>query len=142
MFLFERDNKIISQCLFSVTNTRGLWAIILIRSQTVILTRLKWSFVNDVSILNWMRNGKLGIKPPNSPILPYPIREDDMGTAQVTTACNEEVEAVLTTLKKRKRGEYSAYSPGTRAKIARYAINNGPAKAARHFFTVLGKKCK
>ena len=31
MFLFVRDNKIINQCLFSVMNTRGLGAIILIR---------------------------------------------------------------------------------------------------------------
>ena len=36
MFLFERDNKIISQCLFSAVNTRGAWAIILIRSHIVI----------------------------------------------------------------------------------------------------------
>ena len=50
-----------------------------------------------MSIFNWMRKGKLGIKTQNSPILPDPIREDDMGTAQVTTACNDEVEAVLTT---------------------------------------------
>ena len=92
-----------------------------------------------MSILNWMRNGKLGIKPPNSPILPDPSREDDTGTAQVTTACNDEVEAVITTPKKRKRGEYGAYYPDTRAKIARYAIDNGPANAARHFSTVLGK---
>ena len=92
-----------------------------------------------MSILNWIRNGKLGIKPPNSPILPDPSREDDAGTAQVTTACNDEVEAVITTPKKRKRGEYGAYSPDTRAKIARYTIDNGPAKAARHFSTVLGK---
>ena len=32
MFLFEMDNLIISQCLFSVVNTGGLGAIILIRS--------------------------------------------------------------------------------------------------------------
>ena len=41
--------------------------------------------------------------------------------------------------KKRKWGEYVHYSPEVKAKIARYAIDNGPTKAAKHFSKVLEK---
>ncbi|KAK3089336.1 hypothetical protein FSP39_002806 [Pinctada imbricata] len=40
---------------------------------------------------------------------------------------------------KRKRGQYSDYSPEQRLKIARYAIENGNSAAARHFSRKLGK---
>ena len=40
---------------------------------------------------------------------------------------------------KRKRGQYSDYSPEQRLKIARYAIENGNSAAARHFLRALGK---
>jgi hypothetical protein len=42
--------------------------------------------------------------------------------------------------KKQKRGEYRYYSPQQKAKIARYAIDNGATKAARHFSEKLGTK--
>ena len=42
--------------------------------------------------------------------------------------------------KKSKRGEYVHYTPEQKAKIARYTIDNGPTKAARHFSETLGKK--
>lgn len=47
---------------------------------------------------------------------------------------------ILPLLKKRQRGEYGSYSPETRTKIAKYAIENGPTKAAAHFSKTLGRK--
>jgi len=41
---------------------------------------------------------------------------------------------------KRKRGGYGVYDGETRAKIARYAIDNGVAGASRYFSTDLGRK--
>jgi hypothetical protein len=41
--------------------------------------------------------------------------------------------------KKRKRGEYRYYLPQQRAKIARYAIDNGATKAARLFSETKGQ---
>lgn len=38
------------------------------------------------------------------------------------------------------RSEYGTYTPETTAKIARYAIENGPAKAACHFSEDLGRE--
>ena len=40
---------------------------------------------------------------------------------------------------KKETGEYVHYSPEVKAKIARYAIDNGPTKAAKHFSKVLEK---
>lgn len=85
-----------------------------------------------------MRNEKLGVKTPNSPILPDPVHDDDVQEARVTTSCNE-VEHFLSTPRKRKRGDYGTYSPEIRVKMARYAIDNGPAKTARHFPAELGE---
>lgn len=42
--------------------------------------------------------------------------------------------------RKRKRGAYCTYDDETRAKIARYAIDNGVMKASRKFTTDLGTK--
>lgn len=41
--------------------------------------------------------------------------------------------------RKRKRGNYERFSPETKAKIARYAINHGASKAARYYSTTLNK---
>ena len=38
------------------------------------------------------------------------------------------------------RGKYSDYTPEDRAKIGKYAAENGPARAVRHFSSVLGMK--
>ena len=40
---------------------------------------------------------------------------------------------------KHKRGQYSVYSPESKAKIARYALENGNSKAAIHFSSKFGK---
>lgn len=90
-----------------------------------------------MSILNWIRGGTLGNKTPNSPTLPDPT-EIENTEAQITAVCNAEVENATTT-RKRKRSEYGSYTPETRAKMARYAIENGPTKAARHFSKDLGR---
>ena len=44
------------------------------------------------------------------------------------------------TLSKKRKREYRHYSPQQKAKIARYAIDNGATKAARHFSEKLGTK--
>jgi hypothetical protein len=50
---------------------------------------------------------------------------------------NAEVEKILTT--KRKRGEYNPYDSEQRAKMARYAVEHGVARAAKHFSWKLSK---
>ncbi|KAH3816926.1 hypothetical protein DPMN_118451 [Dreissena polymorpha] len=40
--------------------------------------------------------------------------------------------------KKRKRGQYTCYSPESKAKLARYAIEHGNSKAAKHFSSKSG----
>lgn len=47
-----------------------------------------------MSILNWVRNGKLGIKQSNSPTLPNPLQIADVTDARITAICNEEVKKV------------------------------------------------
>ena len=42
--------------------------------------------------------------------------------------------------RKRKRVEYGDYSPETRFKIARYAIENGNSRVAKDFSYVLERK--
>lgn len=91
-----------------------------------------------MSILNWVRRGTLENKAPNLPTLPDPTEIENTEEAQITAVCNAEVENV-TTPRKRKRIEYGSYTPETRAKMARYAIENGPTKAARHFSKELGR---
>lgn len=41
---------------------------------------------------------------------------------------------------KRKRNDYGDYSPETRMKIAKFAVENGNSRAARHFSHKLGRK--
>ena len=53
--------------------------------------------------------------------------------------CVQNELSLSTPSRKRKRGEYGEYSPETRYKIARYAIENGNSRAARHFSSVLDK---
>jgi transposase-like protein len=40
----------------------------------------------------------------------------------------------------KKRGGYGKYSPEFRAKVAKYALENGDVKAVRHFSSQLDKK--
>ena len=48
-------------------------------------------------------------------------------------AANENAAPEIEKGKKRKRGQYSHYDDNTRAKIARYAVDNGVSNAARKF---------
>ena len=41
--------------------------------------------------------------------------------------------------RKRKRGEYSHYTPEQKAKIARFAIDNGNSRATKHFSESMGR---
>lgn len=68
--------------------------------------------------------------------MPDPTEIGKTQEAQITAVCNTDVEKAIT-LRKRKRSEYGTY---TRAKQARYAIENFPAKAVRHFSKELGKE--
>ena len=42
------------------------------------------------------------------------------------------------TQESRKCGKYNCYTPEQRASIGKYAAENGPTKAARHFTKILG----
>lgn len=55
-------------------------------------------------------------------------------------AADAEVAAVKTpdSTRKRKRGEYHNYTGEQRAKIAKFAVENGNIRAARHFSQLLG----
>ena len=88
-----------------------------------------------------LKFGKLNIKKPPKACLPDPREIADEETAQTTTSANDEVCAVIDSpSRKRKRiEEYGKYSPEVRLKIARYCIDNGPAKTARHFTKELGR---
>ena len=50
------------------------------------------------------------------------------------------MKVVISTSRKRKRGEYSHYDDETRAKIARYTIDNRVMKASRKFSAEHGSK--
>ncbi|XP_062608100.1 uncharacterized protein LOC134269943 [Saccostrea cucullata] len=53
---------------------------------------------------------------------------------------DEEYQKTPESGKKRKRGSYQHYTPEQKAKMGRYAIDNGPAKAAKYFSEKLGVK--
>ena len=60
-------------------------------------------------------------------------------TSEYAAANLEVLETITTSARKRKRGEYNHYSPDQRYKIAKYAVENGVSKAAKHFSKHLGK---
>jgi hypothetical protein len=90
-------------------------------------------------MLNWLKFGKVTAKAPPSILLPDPRECETNDEACGTSSANTSVNEVLSpTPSKRKRESYGRYSPEQRAKMARYCIDNGPAKAARHFSKELG----
>lgn len=94
-----------------------------------------------VKMLNWLKFGKVTAKAPPSILLPDPRESASNDEACSTSAANSAVIEVLEpSTPKRKRDDYGKYSPEQRAKMARYCIQNGPAKAARHFSSQLGRK--
>ncbi|KAH3738073.1 hypothetical protein DPMN_044683 [Dreissena polymorpha] len=87
-----------------------------------------------MSLLIWLKTGPTPTSSPSVPGLPGPANSASQKEAVTTQAANDAVEKVLVTeSRKRKRGEYFNYDDGIRAKIARYAIDNGVTKASRHF---------
>ena len=82
--------------------------------------------------MKWLK--KDALPTPIEPGLPDPNNENDIREcklpADVIATINTEISSVS---RKRKRGNYQVYSDETRAKIARYAINNGVMNAVRKF---------
>lgn len=79
---------------------------------------------------------------PEIPGLPDPNSLNDESDQSACIAANAEIETELENVppctpspgsRKRKRGNYVSYSDENRAKIARYAIENGNSKAAKYF---------
>ncbi|KAH3895017.1 hypothetical protein DPMN_019177 [Dreissena polymorpha] len=82
----------------------------------------------------WLKTGPSPTRSPSVPGLPDPANSESQKEAVTTQAANDAVEKVLVTeSRNRKRGKYFNYDDEIRAKIARYAIDNGVAKASRHF---------
>ena len=66
-------------------------------------------------------------------------------SAKELKAANEQVKDHLAgeTTKARKqttRGKYNEYTPEERAQIGKYSTENGPTRAARHFFELINRK--
>ena len=84
-----------------------------------------------------------GDYPKPGPGQPDPNSQEDPVAASQCAAANAEInrehEKSAQGTSKRKRGEYAAYTEEQRLKIARYAVDNGPTKAARHFSALLGR---
>ncbi|ELT87687.1 hypothetical protein CAPTEDRAFT_199284 [Capitella teleta] len=81
-------------------------------------------------------------QPPGLPDLNAEATPED---AAACAAANREIlrsQEKAATSNSKKRGDYSQYDEGQRLKIARYTIDNGPAKASRHFSALLGKREK
>jgi len=74
---------------------------------------------------------------PPSPILPDLRNAETPEKAENMVHANAEVEKILT--KKRKRGEYNHYDSEQRAKMARYVVEHGVVRAAKHFSGKLSK---
>lgn len=96
----------------------------------------------------WLKQGKLNIQQPSKLCLPDPRAIEDTEKAQSYSSANANVSKEMDSTngtpskssRKRKRPEsYGQYSPETRLKIARYCIDNGPAKTSRHFSDILGR---
>lgn len=59
-------------------------------------------------------------------------------TSKERKTVDELVKQAVPNRESRKRGRYNSYTPEQRASIGKYAAENGPTKAARHFTKILG----
>uniref|UniRef100_A0A8W8MB69 Uncharacterized protein n=1 Tax=Magallana gigas TaxID=29159 RepID=A0A8W8MB69_MAGGI len=92
-------------------------------------------------MLRWLKTAAV------KPGLPDPQKANTPEKKNLIENVNESVEKEMLTCspsspsgsRKRKRGNYERFSPETKAKIARYAINHGASKAARYYSTTLNK---
>ena len=91
----------------------------------------------------WFKSGSVKVKAPVTPGLPDPSLCSTQRDTLITETANDSVDtmtAATTPTRKRKRGDYNFYDDETRAKIAKYSVENGVARAARKFSSDLGKK--
>ena len=74
---------------------------------------------------------------------PLPTEVNSLTKAEVQRA-NDEVKNVLASIEESsssgKRNKYNEYTAEERAKIGKYAAENGPARAVRHFSTIMTRK--
>ncbi|KAH3871339.1 hypothetical protein DPMN_034537 [Dreissena polymorpha] len=92
-----------------------------------------------MSLSKWLKTGTVQTRSPTMADFPDPAKALSTTEALLTQAANDAVEEMVIG-RKRKREEYASYRNETRAKIARYAIDNWVAKASRHFTANMGKK--
>lgn len=84
-----------------------------------------------MSILNFIKKRK------RDEFLPDPEKENSKEEAELCEFINDSLELPKTP-KREKRGTYNVYSPEIRAKIGKYAVENGVMNASRHFTSELG----
>lgn len=78
-----------------------------------------------------LKTSKIKKRFPSGPGLPDPNEEQSEVETNYVQAANDAVNAILLkSPSKRKRGEYAAYDDETKAKIARYAVDNRVAIVA------------
>lgn len=85
-----------------------------------------------MELTSWLKTGKIKKRFPSGPGLSDPNKKKSEVETNSVQAANDAA-ILLKTSTKWKRGEYASYDDETRAKIARYAVDNGIAKAARKF---------
>lgn len=101
-----------------------------------------------MSLRQWLTTGKLKTTAPTVPGLPDPGDCTEPREAAAFQAANDAVETIVTsttdsllsTPRKRKRGEYNNLDEEQRAKIGRLAVEDGVAMATRHFMSNSGNK--
>lgn len=87
-----------------------------------------------MSILNWIRRGKIN----NSLDLPDPSREGNPVVARQVPTANESVQSMHETSSKQarpSRGPYNMFKAEDKARVGRFAAENGNTKAAKRFST-------
>ncbi|XP_063400328.1 uncharacterized protein LOC134684939 [Mytilus trossulus] len=94
-----------------------------------------------MSLTQWLKTGSVKTRTPVTPGLPDPAECISTQDALIVQTANDAVDTVVSApSRKRKRGDYINYDEETRAKIARYAVDNGVARASRKFTSDLGRK--
>ncbi|CAC5368608.1 unnamed protein product [Mytilus coruscus] len=94
-----------------------------------------------MSLTQCLKTGSVKTRTPVTPGLPDPADCNSTQDALIVQTANDAVDTVVSApSRKRKRGDYNNYDDETRAKIARYAVDNGVARASRKFTSDLGRK--
>jgi len=94
-----------------------------------------------MSLSEWLKSGSVKVTKPSTPGLPDPTECTSTSQKEKITIqiANDAVDTVVngSNPRKRKRGQYNNYDEEARAKIARYSIESGVARAARNFLQIL-----